>query len=176
MAFIRVAVEVYENYLQKIITVIKETMATRALIRFAERQSGVSFSDFKLWHGGARITHQIYHHYDGSPGFLGVAIADFIKNVGQAHNGVDCFAAQLLTHLKLGVHYGKVSNDSHNVYLETPGREHGDLDYTYYLWWGKGQIWISIFRYDHTTKEHCEFVGEARNLIFKYKLNTKTNG
>ena len=147
-------------------------MATRALIRFAKREERVSFSDFNE----ATITHQIYHHYDGAPDFLGVAIADFIKNVGQAHNGVDCFAAQLLTHLKLGVHYGKVSNDSHNVYLETPGREHGDLDYTYYLWWGKDEIWISIFRYDYTTKEYCEFVGEARNLIFKYKLNTKTNG
>ena len=147
-------------------------MATRALIRFAEREEGVSFSDFNE----AKITHQIYHHYDGAPDFLGVAIADFIKNVGQAHNGVDCFAAQLLTHLKLGVHYGRVSNESHNVYLETPGREHGDLDYTYYLWWGKDEIWVSIFRYDYTTKEYCEFVGQARNLIFKYKLNTNTNG
>ena len=65
---------------------------------------------------------------------------------------------------------------SHNVYLETPGDEHFDLDYTYYLWWGKGEIWISIFRYEHTTTEHCIFVGQARNLIFKYKLNTNANG
>ena len=152
-------------------------MATRALIRFAERQPGVSFSDFKLYDDCSRqiVTHQIYHHYDGAPDFLGVALAEFISNVGQAHNGVDCFAAQMLTHLKLGVHYGKVSNDSHNVYLETPGREHGDLDYTYYLWWGKDQIWISIFRYDHTTADHCIFVGEARDLIIRYKLNTNTN-
>ena len=76
----------------------------------------------------------------------------------------------------MGVHYGKCSNDSHNVYLETPGSEHGDLDYTYYLWWGKGEVWISIFRYDHTTAEHCIFVGQARNLIFKYKLNTNNDG
>ena len=153
-------------------------MATRALIRFAEREEGVSFSDFKLYDvcGRARVTHQIYHHYDGSPDFLGVKLAEFINNLGEDHNGLDCFAAQLLVHLKLGIHYGGFDSISHNVYLETPGTEHGDLDYTYYLWWGKGQIWISIFRYDHTTKEHCEFVGEARNLIFKYKLNTKTNG
>ena len=147
-------------------------MATRALIRFAVREEGVSFSNFNE----AIITHQIYHHYDGDPNFLGVKLAEFIKDLGEDHNGVDCFAAQLLVHLKLGIHYGGFDNISHNVYLETPGREHGDLDYTYYLWWGKGQIWISIFRYDHTTKEHCEFVGEARNLIFRYKLNTKTNG
>ena len=153
-------------------------MATRALICFAKREDKVSFSDFQLYDdcGRARVTHQIYHHYDGAPEFLGIALADFIRNVGDKHNGVDCFAAQLLTHLKLGVHYGKVSNDSHNVYLETPGAEHGDLDYTYYLWWGKNEVWISIFRYDYTTADHCIFVGQARNLIFKYKLNTNNDG
>ena len=149
-------------------------MATRALICFAKREYGVSFSNFKLYDdcGRARVTHQIYHHYDGMPDFLGVAIAEFIANVGDKHNGVDCFAAQLLTHLKLGVHYGKCNNESHNVYLETPGSEHSDLDYTYYLWWGKGEVWISIFNY----AGDCIFVGQQQNVIFKYKLNTKTNG
>ena len=112
-------------------------MATRALICFAKREDKVSFSDFKLYDecGRQRVTHQIYHHYDGAPEFLGIALADFINNVGDKHNGIHCFAAQLLTHLKMGVHYGKCSNDSHNVYLETPGVEHGDLDYTYYLFY-----------------------------------------
>ena len=157
-------------------------MATRALICFAKREDKVSFSDFKLYDdcGRQRVTHQIYHHYDGSPEFLGVALADFINNVGDKHNGVHCFAAQLLTHLKLGIHYGKCSNDSYNVYLETPGTQHGDLDYTYYLWWGKGEIWISIFRYssysDTALADNCIFVGQARNLIYKYKLNTNSDG
>ena len=106
------------------------TMATRSRI-------GIELQDGSIL--------SAYHHYDGYPDFLGVALADFINNVGDKHNGVHCFAAQLLTHLKLGIHYGKCSNDSHNVYLETPGDEHGDLDYTYYLWWGKNEVWISIF-------------------------------
>ena len=111
-------------------------MATRALICFAKREDKVSFSDFQLYDdcGRSRVTHQIYHHYDGSPGFLGVKLAEFINNLGKDHNGLDCFAAQLLVHLKLGIHYGGFDNVSHNVYLETPGVEHGDLDYTYYLW------------------------------------------
>jgi hypothetical protein len=142
-------------------------MSTRAIIKFAKREDGVSFSEHPQ-----KITHQIYHHYDGYPEFLGVALADFINNVGNKHNGVHCFAAQLLTHLKLGVHYGKCSNDSHNVYLETPGDEHGDLDYTYYLWWGKGEVWISIFDYTGD----CIFVGQSRNITFKYKLNTNADG
>ena len=38
--------------------------------------------------------------------FLGVKLAEFINNLGEDHNGLDCFAAQLLVHLKLGIHYG----------------------------------------------------------------------
>ena len=87
--------------------------------------------------------YEVFKHLKYKPWF---ALAEFIDNVGDKHNGIHCFAAQLLTHLKMGVHYGKCSNDSHNVYLETPGVEHGDLDYTYYLWWGKGEVWISIFK------------------------------
>ena len=99
-------------------------MATRALIRFAERQSGVSFSDFKLYDDCSRqiVTHQIYHHYDGSPDFLGVALAEFISNVGQAHNGVDCFAAQMLTHIIYGgvkIKYGLVYSDTITLRLTT---------------------------------------------------------
>jgi hypothetical protein len=46
-------------------------MATRALICFAKREDKVSFSDFKLYDdcGRQRVTHQIYHHYDGAPDF-----------------------------------------------------------------------------------------------------------
>ena len=66
-------------------------MATRALIRFVKREDKVSFSDFQLYDdcGRARVTHQIYHHYDGSPDFLGVKLAEFINNLGEDHNGVD---------------------------------------------------------------------------------------
>ena len=155
-------------------------MATRALICFAKREDKVSFSDFKLYDdcGRQRVTHQIYHHYDGAPDFLGVALADFINNVGDKHNGIHCFAAQLLTHLKLGIHYGKCSIDARNVYLETP--EPTDIcltrcvDYIYYIWTKDetNEVWISIFDYTG----NCIFVGQSHNLIFKYKLNTNANG
>jgi hypothetical protein len=152
-------------------------MATRALIRFAERQPGVSFSDFKLYDDCSRqiVTHQIYHHYDGAPDFLGVAIAKFIDT--DDHNGTDCLAAQLLCKLKLGLHYDEIKCSRGIVYLEHPNQEHEDLDYSYYIWTGRGdEIWISIFRYDHTTADHCIFVGQPSDLIRRYKLNTNTNG
>lgn len=150
-------------------------MSTKAIIRFAKREDGVSFSEHPQ-----KVTHQIYHHYDGYPDFLGVALAEFIRQDGQTrdYNGVDCLAAQVLTHLKLGIHYGKCSIDAYNVYLEAP--EPTDVclmrcvDYIYYVWTkdDTDEVWISIFDYTG----NCIFVGQSHNLIFKYKLNTNANG
>ena len=150
-------------------------MSTKAIIRFANREDGVSFSEHPQ-----KVTHQIYHHYDGYPDFLGVALAEFILKDGETrhYNGVDCLAAQVLTHLKLGIHYGKCNIDAYNVYLETP--EPTDIcltrcvDYIYYIWTKDetNEVWISIFDYTGI----CIFVGQSHNLIFKYKLNTNANG
>jgi|TARA_B100000035_G_C20736002_1_gene437628 hypothetical protein len=150
-------------------------MSTRAIIRFAKREDGVSFSEHPQ-----KVTHQIYHHYDGYPDFLGVALAEFIYKDGttRRYNGVDCLAAQVLTHLKLGIHYGKCSIDEFNVYLETPEPTDACLmrcvDYIYYIWTKDetDEVWISIFDYTGD----CIFVGQSRNLIFRYKLNTNTDG
>ena len=150
-------------------------MSTKAIIRFAKREDGVSFSEHPQ-----KVTHQIYHHYDGYPDFLGVALAEFIRQDGvtRDYNGVDCLAAQVLTHLKLGIHYGKCSIDAYNVYLETPEPTDACLtrcvDYIYYIWTKDetDEVWISIFDYTGD----CIFVGQPHNLIFKYKLNTITDG
>ena len=48
-------------------------MSTRAIIRFATRESGVSFSEHpKRWHA------QLYCHHDGNPENLGLGIANSI--------------------------------------------------------------------------------------------------
>jgi hypothetical protein len=148
-------------------------MSTKALIRFADREDGVSFSEHP-----EQVTHCIYHHYDGYPEFLGVALAEFINEGGKTrfYNGENDLAAQVLTHLKLGIHYGKCSIDAYNVYLETPHPTdtHAHVDYIYYIWTKDetNEVWISIFDYTGD----CIFVGLSRNLIFKYKLNTNANG
>ena len=50
-------------------------MATRAIIRFATRESGVSFSEHpKQWHA------QLYCHNDGNPESLGLDIANSITD------------------------------------------------------------------------------------------------
>jgi len=134
-------------------------MSTRATIRFADRKPGQSFANKPK-----NVTHQIYHHYDGMPDFLGVAIAKFVDT--DEHNGTDCLAAQLLCKLKLGLHYDEVKCSKGVVYLEHPDNERLDSDYTYYVWTGRGdEIWISIFKYD---SDECLFVGKPCDLINKY--------
>ena len=50
-------------------------MATRAIVRFATREPGVSFSEHpEVWHA------QLYCHYNGIPEFLGLDIANSILN------------------------------------------------------------------------------------------------
>ena len=146
-------------------------MSTKAIIRFANREDGVSFSEHPQ-----KVTHQIYHHYDGYPDFLGVALAEFILKDGETrhYNGVDCLAAQVLTYLKLGIHYGKRDIDAYNVYLETPYSGPVNYDYTYYVWTKDetNEVWLSVFDYDN----ECIFVGQPSNLIDKYKRNTNTDG
>ena len=74
---------------------------------------------------------------------------------------------QVLTHLKLGIHYGKCSIDAYGIYLETPTTDgHAFYDYTYYIWTKDetNEVWISIFEFGE-----CIFVGQPSNLIDKYK-------
>ena len=83
-------------------------MATRAIIRIAEREDGVSFSEHP-----ERVRTQIYHHYDGYPEYLGCKLAEFLcdfsvlnglpmdyfENVKVA-KGMCCLTAQLIEGLK----------------------------------------------------------------------------
>lgn len=50
-------------------------MSTRAIIRFATREEGVSFSEHpEKWHA------QLYSHHDGDPESLGLDIANSVAN------------------------------------------------------------------------------------------------
>ena len=143
-------------------------MSTRATIRIAKREEGVSFNE----HTEDYHT-QIYHHYDGFPEFLGVALAEFTDKFtitngngpDRSANGLGCLAAQLVTYLKRGKQYDKDTVASGGVYIDKYGTRRGDLDYEYYIWAAEDKsIWISVFEHGE-----CIFVGEPCNLINKYK-------
>jgi hypothetical protein len=142
-------------------------MATRAIIRFATREKGVTFNEHPEVD---KILTQIYHHYDGYPEYLGVTLANYIRDIkvvnglgggdDKVANGLGCLAAQVVAELK---------DVPGNVYLVKPSKDKGLEDYIYYIWGVENKsIWFSIFDYD----DNCIFVGEPNKLIDKYKLNT----
>jgi len=67
---------------EKLLTEYKvNIMSTRAQIRFATREQGVSFNDHPQ-----KIHAQFYCHYDGYPEGLGVEIAECFTKYGKIYN------------------------------------------------------------------------------------------
>ncbi len=148
-------------------------MATRAVVRFADRREGVPFDKMPE----TQFEVQLYKHYDGYPQYLGRELASFLKDrqyvnglssrVVKQMNGPGDLMAQLCHHLK-GV-------DAGDVYLYGASNEYDDHGqaYTYYIWAcdDKPGNWISIFQ-----RDVCLFVGTPEKLQNKYEeleiLNT----
>ena len=123
-------------------------MSTRAQVRFATREDGVSFSEHP-----EKINTQFYRHSDGYPEGLGVEIAESIigcNNVAMEIESPCCKHGDL----------------EYIYYIwQTPGPE-------------KKDTWISIFETNTFSDEDekCIFVGKPNKLISKYKLNTNDDG
>ena len=121
-------------------------MSTRAQIRFATREEGVTFSEQP-----EQIHAQFYKHSDGYPEGLGLDIADSIMN----NVGVTNWEIEPLTH--------KHSDLEYIYYIwQTPGK-------TTWI-----SIFERISWTEHQWE--CIFVGEPQKLIDKYKQNTNNDG
>ena len=135
-------------------------MSTRATVRFATREDGVSFSEHPdKWNA------QFYKHHDGYPEGLGVDLANCIIEEG-SWNGV----TMEIEHID--VVHGDIE------YMYYIWQDHGK------------SIWMSIFEvvFDNGTCDccgqiryekddsKCIFVGEPRKLVKKYKQNTNDDG
>ena len=125
-------------------------MATRATIRFATREEGVSFSEHpEKWHA------QFYRHWDGYPEGLGVEIAQSFVNY------------QKLTHWEiesLDIVHGDIE------YLYYIWQCHGKSE----PWIS---IFHMVDWSVHNGVEgKCIFVGTPDMLLKKYKLNTNDDG
>ena len=134
-------------------------MSTRATIRFATREDGVSFSEHpKKWHA------QFYRHTDGYPEGLGLDIAHSI--VKKTHPDGRAWEIE---------HVDVVHGDIEYMYYIW--QDHGK------------DIWISIFEVNGFgglgPKDECIFVGTPEKLLTKYgsqleesyyKLNTNNDG
>jgi len=123
-------------------------MSTRAQIRFATREDGVSFSEHP-----DKIHAQFYRHTDGYPEGLGVDIAESLIN----HRPVEGRSWEIE---ELQTQHGDLD------FIYYIWQKYDD------------STWISIFEMmeygDHVGE--CIFVGRPDKLIGKYKLNTNDDG
>jgi len=123
-------------------------MSTRAQIRFAKREDGVSFSE----HPNA-IHAQFYNHSDGYPEGLGVEIAESLTK----YRKIDGWEIEPL-HVRHG--------DLEYVYYIW---QHPMKD----TWIS---IFHETYNEDLTKSDKCIFVGTPQQLIDKYKTNTDYDG
>ena len=120
-------------------------MSTRAQIRFATREDGVSFSEHP-----DKIHAQFYVHSDGYPEGLGLQIA--------------CSYSPDSPNTSF---YGEIEH----VQVK---RGDLDYIYYIWSDYDK-ETWISIFETQYSISyddDKCIFVGKASDLIKKYKINT----
>jgi len=123
-------------------------MSTRAQIRFATREEGVTFNEHP-----DKIHAQFYRHTDGYPEGLGVDIAESLIN----HRPVEGRSWEIE---ELQTQHGDLE------FIYYIWQKYDD------------STWISIFEMmeygDHVGE--CIFVGRPDKLIGKYKLNTNDDG
>ena len=132
-------------------------MSTRAQVRFATREEGVSFNE----HPNA-IHAQFYVHSDGYPEGLGVEIAESFTK----YQKIMRWEIESLT-TKHG--------DLEYIYYiwQAPGKS---------TWISIFEVGIDKYCNEchqyigEGVEDKCIFVGEPINLIYKYKLNTNEEG
>ena len=132
-------------------------MSTRAQIRFATREDGVSFSEHPK-----KIHAQFYCHSDGYPEGLGVEIAESVS----AYNKICGWEIESLTHKHGDLDY---------IYYvwQAPGKE---------TWISIFEVAMDsycehCFQYTgRKGEDKCIFVGLPTELIKEYKQNTNNDG
>jgi len=122
----------------------------------------------------------MYLHHDGYPEWRGVELANWIKHM-QDERGFKNFGdgSKIASHLVHDFHY-----NSQYLY---PNVDACDHEYTWIIWTGKPDVWLSAY---NQYNNECEFVGGAQKLLDKYedkkfcytdwnekyKVNTINNG
>ena len=80
----------------------------------------------------------MYLHHDGYPEYQGVQLANWVKHM-QEDQGFNNFgdASRIASHLVYDFHY-----NSQYLYADVSDIDHA---YTYILWTGKSDVWISCY-------------------------------
>ena len=124
-------------------------MSTRAQVRFATREDGVSFSEHP-----DKINAQFYVHSDGYPEFLGIELANSV----QMNYTVDNLEIEYLD--------DKHGDLEYIYYIwQSLGKE------TWISIFKTGDFWCENCNQPVSQKDTCVFVGEPQKLIEKYDTN-----
>ena len=101
----------------------------------------------------------MYLHHDGYPEWRGVELANWINHM-QDYRGFTNFGdgSRIASYLVHDFHY--------NAQYLYPNVDAVDHEYTWIIWIGKPDVWLSA--YNQYTNV-CEFVGTPDKLIYKYK-------
>ena len=123
-------------------------MSTRAQVRFATREQGVSFNDHPQ-----KIHAQFYVHHDGYPEGLGLEIAESLTKYKK------------IMHWEIEELFTRHGDLEYVYYIwQHPMKE---------TWIS---IFEERYEEDLTKSDKCIFVGRPSDLIDKYKPNTNEQG
>tara|TARA_R100000231_G_scaffold128182_1_gene99199 strand:- start:221 stop:592 length:372 start_codon:yes stop_codon:yes gene_type:complete len=123
-------------------------MSTRAQVRFATREQGVSFNDHPQ-----KIHAQFYVHHDGYPEGLGLEIAESLTKYKK------------IMHWEIEELFTRHGDLEYVYYVwQHPMKE---------TWIS---IFEERYEEDLTKSDKCIFVGRPSDLIDKYKPNTNEEG
>ena len=131
-------------------------MSTRAQVRFATREEGVTFNEHP-----DKIHAQFYKHSDGYPEGLGLDIADSIMNA----EPISGWEIESLTHK-----HGDLE------YIYYIWQKPGDSTWISIFEVSMDPHCPHCGSISGGVEDECIFVGEPHKLIEKYKQNTNDDG
>ena len=101
----------------------------------------------------------MYLHHDGYPEYRAVELANWVKHM-QIDQGFNNFGdgSRIASHLVHDFHY--------NSQFLYPNVDSVDHEYTWIIWVGKPDVWLSAYNQYNNV---CEFVGTPDKLIHRYK-------
>jgi len=134
-------------------------MSTRAQVRFATREDGVSFSEHP-----EKIHAQFYVHSDGYPEGLGVEIAECFSNYGKTNNWEIEDLTTKHGDLEYIYYVWQKPDDTTWISIFEVGTYRHDCS--------ECGVLLSV----SNDQDKCIFVGTPEKLIKKYKLNTNDDG
>tara|TARA_R100000963_G_C4575059_1_gene58370 strand:- start:120 stop:521 length:402 start_codon:yes stop_codon:yes gene_type:complete len=133
-------------------------MSTRAQVRFATREDGVSFSEHP-----EKIHAQFYNHSDGYPEGLGMEIAESLLDSTK----IDGWEIEYLDTRHSDLEY---------IYYiwQAPGKT--TWISIFEVGWEQPCQCCGAIKTEDQWEDSCIFVGEPQKLIDKYKENTNNDG